>query len=200
MTTASEEAPEVFTEPIEPDAGLDPDRLEKGNVLPNTHEDRTSSVNSVSKQKLTPGWKRYGKAVGSLILDQWFLVGLGILIIIASQVQVPESQQHIKQTVAEYLCVSIIFFITGCTLPTKVLLQNASRWKLHIFVQVQCFLVCSAVIFAVVSLCALNRNFMDAPLLVGMIFAGCVPTTIASNVMMTRQAHGTPTPSLELHV
>ena len=48
----------------------------------------------------------------------------------------------------------------------------------------------SAVVYGVVSLCATNRNFMDPGLLVGMIFTGCVPTTISSNIVMTRQAHG----------
>lgn len=31
---------------------------------------------------------------------------------------------------------------------------------------------------------------MDSGLLVGMIFLGCVPTTISSNVIMTKQANG----------
>jgi len=48
----------------------------------------------------------------------------------------------------------------------------------------------SATTFAVVSLCATSKTFMDPWLLIGLIFMGCVPTTISSNVVMTRQAHG----------
>ena len=55
---------------------------------------------------------------------------------------------------------------------------------------VQSFLMTSAIIFGVVSACATSRKFMDPGLLVGMIFTGCVPTTISSNIIMTRQAHG----------
>lgn len=69
-------------------------------------------------------------------------------------------------------------------------MQNYSRWKIHLFVQIQSFLMTSAVIYGIVSLCATNPNFMDPGLLVGMIFTGCVPTTISSNIVMTRQAHG----------
>lgn len=47
--------------------------------------------------------------------------------------------------------------------------------------------------FAVVSICATNPHFMDAGLLVGMILCGSVSTTIASNVVMTKQAHGNST-------
>jgi len=86
--------------------------------------------------------------------------------------------------------VAVIFLITGCTLPTKVLLANYSRWKLHIFVQLQSFLLTSVIVYAVVSLCATNPDFMDPGLLVGLIFTGCVPTTISSNVIMTKQANG----------
>jgi solute carrier family 10 (sodium/bile acid cotransporter), member 7 len=122
--------------------------------------------------------------------EQWFLLTLAILIAIASQHQVPKDQQHIKSIVVSYVCVSVIFFLTGCTLSTKVLIDNYSRIKLHLWVQIQCFFLTSAVMFAVVSAAATNRDFMDPGLLVGMILTGCVATTISSNVVMTGQAHG----------
>ncbi|KIW03667.1 uncharacterized protein PV09_04989 [Verruconis gallopava] len=122
--------------------------------------------------------------------DQWFLVALAFLIVLASQVQVNKSQQELKTTVVSYLCVSLIFFLTGCTLSTRTLLENYAKWKLHLFVQVQCFLMTSAVIYGIVSACAAKKDFMDAGLLVGLIFEGCVATTISSNVVMTRTAHG----------
>lgn len=99
--------------------------------------------------------------------DQWFLIALGVLIAIASQVQVPASQQELKTTVVTYLCVSIIFLMTGCTLPTRTLIENYSRWKIHLFVQVQCFLMTSAILFGVVSAAATNKDFMDPGLLIG---------------------------------
>lgn len=134
--------------------------------------------------------ERYAKNVGWFLVDQWFLVALGVVIIIASQVQVPGAHQAKKEVVVSYLAVSVIFFITGCTLPSRVLLHNYTRWKVHLFAQVQCFLMTSATEFAIVSICATNPHFMDPGLLVGMIFCGCVSTTIASNVAMTKQAHG----------
>jgi solute carrier family 10 (sodium/bile acid cotransporter), member 7 len=44
--------------------------------------------------------------------------------------------------------------------------------------------------YAVIRLTALNRHFMDPWLLIGMIFNGCQPTAMASNVLFTRQGHG----------
>ncbi|KAF2844989.1 hypothetical protein T440DRAFT_472987 [Plenodomus tracheiphilus IPT5] len=124
------------------------------------------------------------------VRDQWFILAMGFAVLMSSQVQVPASQQRMKRTVITYLSVSVIFFINGCTLETRLLLQNYMRWKLHFFVQLQCYLVCSAATFAIVSLCATNPNFMDPWLLIGFLFVGSAPTTMASNVVMTRQAHG----------
>jgi sodium/bile acid cotransporter 7 len=152
-------------------------------VASGTTTTTTASINASKR----PEWL---SIVLTTLQDQWFLIGIGIVITIASQVQVPKAQQEIKETVATYLMVSIIFFFTGCTLDTSVLIQNYSRWKVHIFVQVQCFLVTSALAFGVVSATATNRDFMDPGLLVGLIFLGCVATTMSSNVVMTRQAHG----------
>lgn len=153
---------------------------------PRESSDQASTASGSGKSR----WRKFLSQIKWLALDQWFLLALACLVLISSQVQVPRSQRHEKEIIVTYLCVAIIFIITGCTLPTKVLLDNYRRWKIHLFVQIQCFLVTSAIVFAVVSLCATSRTFMDAGLLLGLIFMGCVPTTISSNVVMTKQAHG----------
>jgi sodium/bile acid cotransporter 7 len=144
-------------------------------------------ADSTSTSRKYPRWVQ---GLAWYLSDQWFLIILAILIVIASQVQVPASHQQVKETVVTYLCVSIIFLFTGLTLPTRTLIQNYSRWKLHLFVQVQCFIMTSVLAYGVVSACATNKDFMDPGLLVGLIFMGCVPTTMSSNVVMTRQANG----------
>lgn len=86
--------------------------------------------------------------------------------------------------------VSLIFFVAGCTLDSKILLDNYAKWKHHLFIQAQCFILVSALAFAVVSLAALNKHFMNPWLLIGLIFNGCQPTAMASNVLFTRKSHG----------
>lgn len=112
----------------------------------------------------------------NLAIDQWFLIVMGILIAFSSQVQVPLASQKMKQTVVDYLAVAVIFFINGCTLPTKVLVENLREWKMHIFVQVQCYLLTSSISYGVVSATATAHQFMDPALLVGIIILGCLPT------------------------
>ncbi|KAE8372404.1 putative sodium bile acid cotransporter [Aspergillus bertholletiae] len=133
-----------------------------------------------------PLWRK----ILDIVLGQWFIIGIGIVILIASQAPAPTQDQDLIETVISYLCVTIIFFITGCTLSTRALIENYSRWKVHLFVQIQCFLLTSASVYAVVSLCATDPTFMDEALLIGLLLMGCVPTTISSNVVMTRNARG----------
>ncbi|KAI7278979.1 hypothetical protein KC345_g5626 [Hortaea werneckii] len=102
----------------------------------------------------------------------------------------PPFHQSTKTTIINYLCVTLIFLVTGCTIDTPTLIRNYSKWLTHLYVQTSCFLLTSAVVFAVVSAAATDQEFMDPGLLVGLIFLGCVPTTISSNVVMTRQAQG----------
>lgn len=148
------------------------------------------TTTTTNNNKTKPQRKEWLATTLTTLQDQWFLLGIGVVITIASQTQVPAPQQQLKETITTYLMVSLIFFITGCTLDTRVLVQNYSRWRVHLFVQGQCFLVTSALAFGVVSAAATDRHFMDAGLLVGLVFLGCVATTMSSNVVMTRQANG----------
>ncbi|KAK5072208.1 hypothetical protein LTR64_004011 [Lithohypha guttulata] len=145
----------------------------------------------VEKEVASRSWSRTILDAGIwFVKDQWFLLGMVLVVIISSQVQVPQAQQATKQVLVSYLSVSIIFFTSGCTLDTKTLFDNYAKWKHHLFVQAQCFLLVSALAFAIVSLTALNKNFMDPWLLIGLIFNGCQPTAMASNVLFTRKSHG----------
>lgn len=174
--------------------GVQPDELQGGKPQTRPQSPAPSSpCGAAKKDAIESNPSKLAKALSFLkwfVQDQWFLLAMAAVILLSSQVQVPESRQKQKRTVVTYLSVSIIFFINGCTLPTRLLLENSMRWKLHAFVQLQCYLVCSAAAFAVVSLCATNPNFMDPWLLIGFLFIGCAPTTMNSNVVMTRQAHG----------
>jgi solute carrier family 10 (sodium/bile acid cotransporter), member 7 len=146
-----------------------------------TQSGTTSATSTIAERPRSPARKLLADVVW-LAVDQWFLIAVGILIAIASQVQVPASRQALKTEVISYLCVSLIFLITGLTLPTKVLLASMSRIWLHLFVQLFCFVLDSATVFGVVAALGTNRDFMDGGLMVGLIFMGCIPTTISSNV------------------
>ncbi|KAF2691791.1 sodium bile acid symporter family protein [Lentithecium fluviatile CBS 122367] len=181
----------IQPETCEVSAKKEPAYVEHKHASPVTNASRSEE----HPQGAETGLTRLQEAVGMLkwfVRDQWFLIAMGFIILISSQVQVPDAHQRVKRTVITYLSVSVIFFVNGCTLSTRILFENYMRWKLHAFVQLQCYLVTSAATFGIVSLCATNRNFMDPWLLIGFLFIGTAPTTMSSNVVMTRQAHGNP--------
>ncbi|KAI7198641.1 hypothetical protein KC343_g4447 [Hortaea werneckii] len=159
--------------------------------MPETQDQQNVNHNKDGDTTPHPSTRqKYIRTAKSLLQGSWFLISLGLLIAIASQIQVPPSHQSTKTTIINYLCVTLIFLVTGCTIDTQTLLRNYSKWLTHLYVQASCFLLTSAVVFAVVSAAATDQEFMDPGLLVGLIFLGCVPTTISSNVVMTRQAQG----------
>jgi sodium/bile acid cotransporter 7 len=180
-----------------------PNRIETEDLEKNAtvshqeHRDEISPVEAktpgISGQSPTESKKPKNFIVSVLLFlkEQWFLVTMALLIIIASQVQVPQKQQKMKSLVVSYLCTAIIFLVTGFGIKTRTLIDNLAKIKIHLWVQIQSFLLTSAIMFGVVSAAASNKNFMDPGLLVGMILTGCVATTISSNVVMTGQAHGT---------
>jgi len=70
----------------------------------NDHHDGSIEKDVKSKPLLRKGVD----AVLWFAKDQWFLVGIIIVIIISSQVQVPPSQQATKQVVVSYLAGTLV--------------------------------------------------------------------------------------------
>ena len=86
------------------------------------HDNQTSgdTLSSKSNSSSNSIVNQIGNQIGStnnlgwikhtlrFVVDQWFVIGLGLVIAIASQVQVPQSRQKLKSTVVSYTAVSII--------------------------------------------------------------------------------------------
>lgn len=100
---------------------------------------------------------------------------------------------EIVKPVVHWLSIALIFFISGLSLSTTALRRQALNWKLHITNLVLSFLVFSAVIFGLVSIAksaqGLDGN-IDRWIMAGFVFMGVAPTTVASNIVMTRLCGG----------
>jgi sodium/bile acid cotransporter 7 len=91
-----------------------------------------------------------------------------------------------------YGVIAIIFLISGLSIPRQKLFKQFLNWRLHVLVQVISFLFIPALVLAVVHiiLAADPAGHIDRAVLAGYILTACIPTTIASNVVMTRAAGG----------
>lgn len=137
-----------------------------------------------------PTWKR----IIPLILHQWLIIGIGIACLLGYLF--PDVAKHGGIIRSEYSilygAVAIVFLISGLSIPQDKLVRQLFNWRLHVLVQVTSFLFIPALVLAVVhAILAGDKGArIDRALLAGYIFTACIPTTIASNVVMTRSAGG----------
>lgn len=159
---------------------LDPDTTLAGAVTADEH---------VSPQ--APLWRR----ILSFILEQWFMVAYVMIIVIsylAPSVAKRGGHLHSEYTFA-YGGLCIVFLVAGYTMPTDILWQQARQIKAHVITQSMCFIITPLLGFAIVQIIvAADPSEARIPRLVlaGIVIMICTPTTIASNITFTRNAHG----------
>jgi sodium/bile acid cotransporter 7 len=84
----------------------------------------------------------------------------------------------------------VIFFISGLSLRTKILAQTILRIRLHFLIQVINLVMIPFFVFGLVLLLFKVHIGMNSLLLIGMVIAASTPTTVSSNVVMTKNANG----------
>lgn len=136
---------------------------------------------------------KYSRTIIEFVISQWFYVFLAALIAIAAKF--PNFARHgglIKaQYTIGYLAVALIFFQNGLSMRTSVFFANLYNWRAHIIAILMQFFITGSLIFALCTAVksAQNPN-IDNWMLMGAIVTSTCPTTIASNVVMTRSARG----------
>ncbi|KAK7544121.1 putative sodium bile acid cotransporter [Phyllosticta citribraziliensis] len=130
-----------------------------------------------------------------LLLSQWLMFGLGLVCLLAYLF--PHVAAHGGIIRSEYSilygAVAIIFVISGLSLSPRALLVHALNWRLHLLVQGFCFVLCPVSVYVLVRIIDAGDGAagnIDRAVLVGWLLTACIPTTIASNVVMTRAAGG----------
>ncbi|KMP09054.1 sodium/bile acid cotransporter 7 [Coccidioides immitis RMSCC 3703] len=132
--------------------------------------------------------------IGAFILRQYLLIGIGISCLLAYFF--PNVAKHGGIIHAEYSilygAVAIIFLISGLSIAKEKLILQLLNYRVHILVQGISFLVVPAIMVAFVQLIYTSDHGrrIDEAVLAGYILVACFPTTISSNVAMTREAGG----------
>ncbi|GLI74187.1 LRR receptor-like serine/threonine-protein kinase RGI2 [Penicillium ochrochloron] len=135
------------------------------------------------------------KQISIMILRQWLLIGMGIACLLAylfPDIAKTDGGVIRSEYTVLYGVIAIIFLISGLSIPRQKLFKQFLNWRLHVLVQVISFLFIPALVLAVVHiiLAADPAGHIDRAVLAGYILTACIPTTIASNVVMTRAAGG----------
>ncbi|KAJ5584977.1 uncharacterized protein N7459_004777 [Penicillium hispanicum] len=139
-------------------------------------------------------WQDLAKRALTLVLHQWLLIGIGVVCVLAYFF--PSVAKHGGVIRSEYSVmygvIAVIFLISGLSIPRRKLFVQLMNWRLHVVVQLISFLFIPALVLAVVHVILAGdpAGHIDRAVLAGYILTACIPTTIASNVVMTRSAGG----------
>lgn len=107
------------------------------------------------------------------------------------------SSAYITEPVIHWLSIALIFFFSGLSLSTRALRHQAANVRLHIATLLIEFLAFPALVFGLI--CAVraaqgttaeDNGTIESWLLPGFMFMAVAPTTVGSNVVMTRLAGG----------
>lgn len=86
--------------------------------------------------------------------------------------------------------VIVIFLISGMSLRTQTLAKTVIRIRLHILIQAINLVVIPFFVFGLVLLLLSVHVHLNSLLLIGVVIAASTPTTVSSNVVMTKNAKG----------
>ncbi|KAI0433928.1 sodium bile acid symporter [Xylaria sp. FL1042] len=139
---------------------------------------------------------RVAKKTLSFIIDNWLVIGFGVAAVlgyffphVAARGGTIRSEYSIL-----YGGIGLIFLINGAQLSPEKLKEHALNWRLHIVVQGTNLVLIPVIqlilVYIIIAASGISSGNIDASILVGMIIVACIPTTVASNVVMTRNAGG----------
>ncbi|GAW11256.1 hypothetical protein ANO14919_005980 [Xylariales sp. No.14919] len=139
---------------------------------------------------------RVAKRTLGFILDNWLVIGFGVAAVlgyffphVAARGGIIKSEYSIL-----YGAIGLIFLINGAQLGPEKLKEHAMNWRLHIIVQVTNLILIPIIqtilIRIVIAGGGITSGNIEPSILIGMVIVACIPTTIASNVVMTRNAGG----------
>lgn len=123
------------------------------------------------------------------LIRYWFLFGLVAVIGLAAAMPwLGAIDGPLRPALTLHLAVAAAFLISGLTLPLAHIRAAAGQWRLHLFIQIFCFVVIPALVISALPL--LTHLGAPAALTQGFVILACLPTTIASCVIFTRTAGG----------
>ena len=157
-------------------------------LIPEPHNLPPSSLHP-SQSVNQPSRFKFAKFL-SFLIKYWFLIGLVLAILFAYlDPNIAKKGGAIKsEYTITYGVVILIFIVSGLSLKSSVLKNALLQVKIHSliqFISLAIAPVCGFVASKILSALGFNQILAD-----GIIIALCTPTTISSNVLMTKQAGG----------
>ncbi|KAI1261880.1 hypothetical protein F5Y18DRAFT_399916 [Xylariaceae sp. FL1019] len=166
------------------------------NMPGSTRMDSSTEPKASQESKESSKALNIAKRIFFIILDNWLIIGFGLAALlgylfphVAARGGIIKSEYSIL-----YGVIGLIFLINGAQLGPDKLKEHAANWRLHIVVQITNLILIPIIqiilIRIIIAAGGISSGNIDPSILVGMVVVSCIPTTIASNVVMTRNAGG----------
>ena len=129
--------------------------------------------------KTTGGWI-------SRLKPDWYIILIISMVVLASLLPARGAAAPVFG-VATQVAIALVFFLHGAKLSREAVIKGVTHWRLHLLV-----LAATFVMFPVLclGLAALPGAITPAALAPGLIFLGCLPSTIQSSIGFTAIARG----------
>ena len=118
----------------------------------------------------------------------WFLKGMIAAVVLAFVF--PEPGAHggfLHPEVLNKLGIALVFYLNGLSLSMHSLRQGATRWRVHLLIQLSTFLVFPLL---GLGLLQLGKAWMSPDMLLGYFYLCALPSTVSSSVALTVAARG----------
>ena len=129
-----------------------------------------------------------GKAGGwlSRLKPDWYIILIVGMVVLASLLPARGAAAP-AFGLATKIAIALVFFLHGAKLSREAVIKGVTHWRLHLLV-----LAATFVLFPVLclGLAALPGALTPAALAPGLIFLGCLPSTIQSSIGFTAIARG----------
>ena len=127
--------------------------------------------------------------MNSLIRKQWFSLAIISSIIIAyTLVKLGLTLSEPYSSYAKFSFILVIFLLSGLSVETDRLRHSVKQWRIHLFIQITSFIIFPLIIVPVAWLVIPSGT--ENPVYIGFVVLACIPTTITSCVVFTRNAAG----------
>ncbi|KAI7888548.1 SBF-like CPA transporter family-domain-containing protein [Mucor mucedo] len=161
------------------------------NYTPSVYTEKSATI-AADQSKFKSVLASVKRVSWALFVKYWFLLGLLVAIVFA--ILFPNVARKGGYIRAEWSikwgAVVVIFLISGLSLRTKILAETILRIRLHLLIQIINLIIIPFTVFGLVLLFFKLHMNINSMLLVGVVIAASTPTTVSSNVVMTKNAKG----------
>jgi sodium/bile acid cotransporter 7 len=128
---------------------------------------------------------QFETALRRIGLDRYMM--LLILMVVLATVLPARGQAAVLLSQFTYWAVALLFFLYGAKLSTQTILASLSNWRLQLAV-----LLCTFALFPVLALMLkpLVTLVLPATIGIGILYIGCLPSTVQSSIAFTAVSNG----------